>query len=200
MALTAQSKIKKPKGVKPEPFEVVIAQHLFDIQTTGSSNDLKTSLKPLQITYAKEVNYGEGKQAVVIYVPVPQLKDYHRIHVPLVEELQKKLGGRHVLIVGQRRILPKEKRGKIQLRQKRPYSRSLTAVHDALLSDIAYPAEMVDRRIRVRLDGSRAQRVTLDPKEEGTLESKLETFSGVYKILTGKEVTFQFPQARELIK
>jgi len=107
------------------------------------------------------------------------------------------LGGRHVLIVGQRRILPKEKKGGRLARQKRPYSRTLTAVHDALLEDVAFPAEIIDRRIRIRLDGSRAQRVTLDPKEESSLASKLETFSGVYKALTGKEVSFQFPQARE---
>jgi len=92
MALTAQSKIKKPKGVHPNQFEISIAQHLFDIQTSGSSNELKNELRSLQITSAKEVNYGEAKQAVVVYVPVPQLKDFHRVQVSLVDELQKKIG------------------------------------------------------------------------------------------------------------
>ena len=35
--------------------------------------------------------------------------------------------------------------------------------------------------------------VYLDPKERNSTEYKLETFGGVYKKLTGKEVTFEFP-------
>jgi len=114
-----------------------------------------------------------------------------------VEDLQKKLSGKHVLIVAQRRILPKDKKNNMKKHQKRPHSRTLTAVHDALLEDVVYPGEIIDRRIRVRLDGSKAQRVTLDPKEEQTLEHKLETFNGVYKVLTGKEVNFVFSQVQK---
>ena len=38
-------------------------------------------------------------------------------------------------------------------------SRTLTAVHDAILSDVVYPAEIVGRRTRVKLDGSRLIKV-----------------------------------------
>ena len=34
----------------------------------------------------------------------------------------------------------------------------------------------------------------LDPKERNTTEYKLDTFGGVYKRLTGREVVFEFPQ------
>ena len=38
-------------------------------------------------------------------------------------------------------------------------SRTLTAVHDAILEDLVYPAEIVGKRIRVKLDGSRLIKV-----------------------------------------
>lgn len=35
--------------------------------------------------------------------------------------------------------------------------------------------------------------VHLDPKDRNTTEYKLDTFSSVYKRLTGKDIAFEFP-------
>jgi small subunit ribosomal protein S7e len=158
MAFTARSKISKPKGTEPTAFENVIAQHLFDLESSANA-ELKAQLKNIQIAGAKEVELGEGKKAVVIFVPFRLIKDVHRVQDRVVNELEKKLSGRHVVILGQRRILPKKTKNNRLATQKRPHSRTLTAVHDALLEDIVYPSEIVDRRVRVRVDGNRSQRV-----------------------------------------
>ena len=58
-------------------------------------------------------------------------------------------------------------------KQKRPRSRTLTAVHDAMLDDICYPAEIVGKRLRVRLDGSRLIKVHLDKNQQTNIEHKV---------------------------
>ena len=56
-----------------------------------------------------------------------------------------------------------------------------------------YPTEIVGKRQRYRLDGSKLLKVYLDPSKKAETEYKLETFAGVYKKLTGKDVSFEFP-------
>lgn len=74
------------------------------------------------------------------------------------------------------------------------FSRTLTAVHDAILSDLVFPAEIVGKRIRVKLDGKRVIKVHLDKTQQTNVEHKVDTFAGIYKHLTGKEVVFEFPE------
>jgi small subunit ribosomal protein S7e len=79
--------------------------------------------------------------------------------------------------------------------QKRPRSRTLTAVHDAILTDLVYPVEIVGKRLRTREDGSKILKVVLDEKERGGVDYRLDTYTEVYKRLTGKGVNFEFPQS-----
>lgn len=115
----------------------------------------------------------------------------------LTRELEKKFSDRHVLIVASRRILPRPKRSnrsRSNQTQKRPRSRTLTAVHDNILQDLVFPVEIVGKRIRTREDGSKVLKIILDEKERGGVDYRLDTYSEVYKRLTGKGVNFEFPQ------
>jgi small subunit ribosomal protein S7e len=119
------------------------------------------------------------------------------IYGRLTRELEKKFSDRHVLILASRRILPRPKRSnrsRTSLTQKRPRSRTLTAVHDAILTDLVYPVEIVGKRLRTKEDGSKILKVVLDEKEKGGVDHRLDTYSEVYKKLTGRGVNFEFPQ------
>ena len=66
-------------------------------------------------------------------------------------------------------------------------------MHDAILEDLVFPAEIVGKRYRMKTDGSRLIKVHLDRGNQTFVEHKISTFEAVYKKLTGKEVTFEFP-------
>merc|ERR1712196_43869 len=145
------------------------------------------------ITAAKEVDCGSGRKAIVLYVPYKLLKSTNKIHQKLVRELEKKFSGKIVLIIGQRTILGKGYARDQKTSGPRPRSRTLTAVQDAILDDVVYPTEITGKRTRCKLDGSKVLKVLLDPKDQVNVETKLDTFSHVYKKLTNKEVIFEFP-------
>merc|ERR1712002_1152495 len=158
-----------------------------------NSSDLKPQLRELYIHGAKEIDVGNNKRAMVLFVPVPQKRSWNKIQQSVVRELEKKFSGKHVLIVAQRRILPKETRKQTRKgAQKRPMSRTLTSVHDKILEDPCFPAEIVGKRTRVKLDSSRLMKVHLDKSQWSNVEHKTDTFTTVYKKLTGKDVTFEF--------
>eukprot|EP00310_Coccolithus_braarudii_P015620 CAMPEP_0183346598 /NCGR_PEP_ID=MMETSP0164_2-20130417/11663_1 /TAXON_ID=221442 /ORGANISM="Coccolithus pelagicus ssp braarudi, Strain PLY182g" /LENGTH=191 /DNA_ID=CAMNT_0025517899 /DNA_START=56 /DNA_END=631 /DNA_ORIENTATION=+ len=184
----AQKKIVK--ATEPEPFEVDVAQAICDLE--ANSNDLKAELRELYIVGAKEVDV-TGRKAVVIFVPFKLLKVVRKIQSRLVRELEKKFSGKHVVIIGSRRIMRKPSAGQRQPKQKRPVSRTLTSVHEAILEDLVHPTEIVGKHTRYRLDGSKMIKGYLDPKEAANVEYKVDTFATVYKRLTGKEVKFEFP-------
>ena len=99
-----------------------MAQALFDLEATN--NELKADLRDLFINSAKEVDIASGRKAIVIQVPFRLLKAFHKVQQRLVRELEKKFSGKDVVIVANRRIMPKPTTGAALAR---PRSRTLTA-------------------------------------------------------------------------
>ncbi|GAV08995.1 hypothetical protein RvY_18605 [Ramazzottius varieornatus] len=184
-----EGKFLKHGGDKLSALESQISQVLLDLEAGA---DLKPHLQELLVNEAKELELGTQK-VVVLYVPPPQLKQWQKTHARIVREMEKKLGGRTVIFIAKRRMLPKPTRKTVKLNQKRPRSRTLTAVHENILADIVFPAEIVGKRIRVKTDGSRLIKVHLDKANQTNVEHKVPVFTSLYKKLTGKAVSFEFP-------
>uniref|UniRef100_A0A7S4P9X1 40S ribosomal protein S7 n=1 Tax=Guillardia theta TaxID=55529 RepID=A0A7S4P9X1_GUITH len=102
---TARKKIVKEGDAQPDSFEEQVAQAIFDLQV---QTDMKSDLQDLFITSAKEVEVSNGRKAIIIHVPFRLLKSFHRIQQRLIRELEKKFSGKHVTVIAQRRILPRE--------------------------------------------------------------------------------------------
>merc|ERR1711908_25919 len=131
--------------------------------------------------------------AVIVYFHYRCWKTVRKVQGRLLRELEKKFGKRHVVFVANRTILNTNFRRKGM--KIRPRSRTLTSVHESILEDVVGPTEIVGKRTRIGVDGSKLMKVMLDPKDKDkeNVEAKLETFSAVYKKLTNKEVAFSFP-------
>ncbi|KAK9054495.1 hypothetical protein SSX86_025573 [Deinandra increscens subsp. villosa] len=185
---SSTKKIQKDKDVEPTEFELSVSQALFDLENTHQ--ELKSDLKDLYINSANQIDVSGNRKAVVIHVPYRLRKSFRKIHTKLVRELEKKFSGKDVVFIATRRIVKPPKKGSAA---QRPRSRTLTSVHDAMLEDVVHPAEIVGKRIRYRLDGSKIIKIYLDPKARNDTEYKLETFSGVYRKLSGKDVVFEYP-------
>eukprot|EP01004_Peranema_trichophorum_P008773 NODE_7523_length_768_cov_812.686822_g6911_i0.p1 GENE.NODE_7523_length_768_cov_812.686822_g6911_i0~~NODE_7523_length_768_cov_812.686822_g6911_i0.p1 ORF type:complete len:199 (-),score=26.51 NODE_7523_length_768_cov_812.686822_g6911_i0:94-690(-) len=181
-----RKKLKKSIRKDPSTLEDAVAQALFDLEVNNAN--LKPVLSQLYINTAKEVEVVQGKKALVLFFPLRFIRKFHKIHRQLVSELEKKFSGKTVILIGQRKIARRPK-SQVKTVQR---SRCLTAVHEAILTDIVYPADIVGRRWRFRPDGSKQFKVFLDAREKDKIDSKLEAFSTIYKRLTGKDVSFGY--------
>jgi len=188
----ARKKIVKEKGAAPTELEEDVAKALFDIEVSPTS-DIKTELREIYLSAAKEVDVGKTGKAVVVFFPFRVWRTVRKIQGRLIRELEKKISKKHVVFVANRTVLDKDFRRKgIKVR---PRNRTLMSVQESILEDVVGPTEIVGKRTHLGVDGSKLLKVFLDPKdkEKDDIEAKLPTYSAVYRRLTNREAVFMFP-------
>lgn len=80
LAMSVNHKILRTANApttSPDETEVSVAQALIDLE--NNVPELKTELRALQISAAREVDVRGGKKAIVVFVPIPQLKAFHKV-------------------------------------------------------------------------------------------------------------------------
>jgi len=79
-------RLVKGDGKPADDLEKQVSQAINEL---SSNSEIKAQLTELYFVGAQQFDSGSTK-CIVIYVPVPQLRDYQRIHTRLVRELEKK--------------------------------------------------------------------------------------------------------------
>merc|ERR1712066_487377 len=177
MVISVNQKMIKRAGAEPSSIESQCGQAVLDIQNNAEQS-IKEQLMQLHMVAAKEFDVG-GRNAIVISVPAPQVNRWQKVQEKLVGELEKKFSNKHVIIVGQRKVMAKEQKKATSkcYKQKGPLSRSCRHVHENVLEDIVFPAVIMGKSII---------KTYLNRGSSSSVEHKIATFSAVYKRLTGK--------------
>merc|ERR1739847_93931 len=173
MVLSISNKLQKKASARASDIENSVSQAILDIQN-NADNATKEQLMQLYLVAVKEMEVG-GRNALALMVPAPQVSGWQKIQTKIMAKEARKAGAKCY-------------------KQKRPISRSVQHVHDAILEDVVYPAEITGKRIRHKMDDQKVIKAFLDRGSQTTIEHKTATFSAVYKRLTGKNVVFEFPE------
>merc|ERR1712166_1236357 len=160
------TKLQKKNNQRASDIENNVAQTVLEIQN-GADAATKEQLMQLNICAVKEIDVG-GRNALILMVPSPQVAGWQKVQAKVANSSCYK--------------------------QKRPISRSVKVVHEAILEDCVFPAEITGKRIRHKMDDSVVIKAFLDRSSQTNVEHKTSTFSAVYKRLTGKNVVFEFPE------
>ena len=157
---------------------------------TARSN-LVSDVKEFQFTTADK----KTVHALIIYLPFTFVQNNRALVTKIVNEIQKKKN-RHAFVLAKRTVINK----KADFKQIIPRNRTLTAVYDALLEDLIFPANVIGRRFRYRLNGTQLGKVFLSEESRGFLEDKVELIAQLYFALTNRKIVFEFRHEASFIQ
>ena len=184
------SKIVKKEGQQISDIErdVAKALQLFENENTGM-----THLQTLFINSAEACQYTDARGAKAMYylirVPFRSLGAIRKSADALINFLEEKFK-LPIMVIANRTI--QSPNAITHASQKRPRSRTLKAVHAAILEDIVAPSFVTGRQTRVAVDGHRTEKVFLHPLDREMMEPRLEAMTAAYQKLTTHHVHFEF--------
>jgi small subunit ribosomal protein S7e len=111
-----------------------------------SEPKIKKDLESLQIENANEISVGTDKRCYLVQVNEASVKNLHNVHTEIVKKLEDHFSTPVVIVPYRKKI-----NGKLLRRYrgtKVHRDRTLSAVYDAYLEDLLYPASIFGKRIR----------------------------------------------------
>ena len=185
-------KLRKLKRSKPSALENDVAKALYKLEQ--GHKKLRECLPRFHINTAKAVE-AKGtrknqKGAIVVFYPLRYVMLVRGVQKTLTQELEKAFPGKFVLLVAQRRITKRP--NDVYKLQKVQRSTTSTAVFESILGDLIYPCDVVGRRWKARVDGSKVQKVFLDSRDRKKINARLPIVAQVYRQLTHRNVNFGF--------
>jgi small subunit ribosomal protein S7e len=174
-------KIRKAKRSKATETENEVAKAIYDLQLSHKA--MKDVLPRFHFNTAKKVEVvGAKKQAVLVFYPLRFVMLVRKLQKTMVAEMEKRFAGSSFFFVAQRKIVKRP--NDVYKLQDVQRSRTATAVNEAILEDLLYPADIVGRRWRFRTDGSRVMKIYLDARDRKKMDARLVLAAALYKKLT----------------
>jgi len=189
-----RDKIIKEKGVKPSDLEEEVAKSLHQLEL--NNKNLKANLSIIFINSVNTVDYqqedGSAAQYLLVRIPHRSLSAFKKVGSLVQEHLEQQYE-KPVLIVANRTIIsPSAKHHPSQMR---PRSRTLTAVHQEILTDVCFPSFITGRAVRMTTDGKKHQKVMLDPLDREVMINRLTAIAHCYHKLTTHRIGLGFSKA-----
>merc|ERR1740116_500425 len=171
------SKLMKKEG-KHSELEEEVAKTLQHFEQAKENAQHLQHLKLVYVNSAEHVEHkaahGAVERYIMIRIPFRSLASFRKVAKQVIDMLENKFK-QPVVVIANRTII--STRAVSHASQKRPRSRTLKAVHNAILDDICAPSSVTGRQIRMTAEGRKIEKVFLDPLDREVMEPRLDSLS-----------------------
>lgn len=169
-----------------------ITKTLTNVLSRIQENDpvLKKGLEDVKIENANEIAMGADKRCYLVQVNESSVKNLQNVHGDITKKLEDHFSTPVVIVPFRKKIngkLFRKYRG-----TKVPREKTLTAVHEAYLEDLLYPATIVGKRVRYPKGKGRLFKVFVDQLDKDSVEYKTNAIVACYKALTNRDLQIEF--------